>query len=291
MTVTDAPTRLHRPYARIRNKRERSVTEIIGVKAIPGLPFGAANETAAFAVYHEDAWHDLPADEAYELLRRHHRGVWDGRAAIGTASHIVLESWFNGHTVELYDVVADLIESDKGAKSWRDHETETVTMLEGYLNGLEKWWLDFQPEGGASEECVRTPGVYIGQRDRWNVRCKGLPGVGGIDLKTTARQEADKGVYIDSWTLQLNAYAAADECVDYDLDKRGRVVEVGTRPNPPVEWLGVVHLRGDDNYSFYEVEQDERHLNAFLNLAKVNKWAGEIEKVEPRLYQKEGEAA
>jgi len=280
VTVAEAtPTpKLHRPYSRLRGRPERSVTEIIGLKAIPGLPWGAAKETALFAVNHQDQWAELDTDAAVDRLRTHHRGVWDSRAAIGTACHAVMESWFAGETVDLEALVCDMAENDYAAKTWRGAEEDAIERLIGYVDGLEKWWNDWQPSGGTSEDCIRTPGVYVGQRDRWGVQMGGASW--GLDLKTTAEQEASKALYYDSWCLQLTAYSRADEVVDYGLDENGKVIELGTRPNEPVEKHGIIHLRGDGNYALYPVEVTDASFEAFLGLARVGKWLRSVEKLE-----------
>lgn len=279
MTTTESPPKpLHRPYSRIRGKRERSVTEIIGLKSIPGLPWGAAKETALFAVNHQDEWSDLDTDAAVDRLRTHHRGVWDSRATFGTATHSVMEAWFNGQTVDLYELVCDLAANERSAKTWQGHEDEMTERLIPYVDGLEKWWNDCSPTGGSAEDCVRTRDVFVGQRDRWGVKMGGS--TWGLDLKTTAEQDGSKGLYYDSWCLQLTAYDRADELVDYGLDEKDKVVELGTRPNERVDKHGIIHLRGDGNYALYEVQVTDASFAAFLGLARVGEWLRDIEKVE-----------
>lgn len=263
----------HRPYARLK-KPERSVTEIIGLKAIDGLPWGAANETAAQAVYSTE-WRVLNPDDAYNTLRRHFRGVWDSRAAIGTACHAVMEGWFRGESIDLRALVAQMAEHDSAAKSWRGHEDETVRRLTPYIDGLEKWWNEWAPEGGTSEDCIRHPGVYIGQRDRWNVKMADGR-TWGLDLKTTAQQDDSKGVYGDSWALQLAAYRWAPECVTYGFDPKGKITETGTYPNTTVDATGVVHLRGDGDYTLYEVDSGPAPMEAFMHLAGLNTWLRDL---------------
>lgn len=273
----------HRPYSRIRGKRERSVTEIIGIKSVGGLPWAAARETAMFAVHHQDEWRDLPDDEAVDRLRTHHRGVWDSRASIGTAVHTVMESWFAGSPVDLAEIVADLAENERTAKTWRGHEAEIVTRLIPYVDGLEQWWTDWSPTGGTSEDCVREPGVYIGQRDRWGVTMDGS--TWGLDLKSTAEQDPSKALYLDSWKLQLAAYSRASECVDYGWVD-GKLTEIGTRPNEPVQRHGIVHLRGDGDYTMVEVEITDADYEAFMRLAHFGHWLNGVEKQTPTILTK-----
>lgn len=275
----------HRPYSRIRGKRERSVTEIIGLKSIGGLPWAAAKETAMFAVLHQDQWMDLAPDEAVDRLRTHHRGVWDSRACIGTATHAVMEAWFKDETVDLKELVADLAANERTAKTWVGHEDEITARLVPYVDGLEKWWNDFTPTGGTAEDCVRTPGVFIGQRDRWGVQMDGS--TWGLDLKTTAEQDGAKGLYADSWSLQLAAYARASEIVTYGWDEKGKLTEISTRPNEPVDRTGIIHLRGDGEYALYEVPVTDRAFESFLSLASVAQWLHSIEKDVPVALHRE----
>lgn len=302
MTATEVAHKpLHRPYARLRGKPERSVTEIIKLKSIPGLPWGAAKETALFAVNHQDEWTDLETDDAVNRLRTHHKGIWDGRAAIGTATHFVLEAWFAGQTVNLFKLVCDLagtevtpqqddevdtegkripyVKTDYAARTWVGHEAEATERLVGYVNGLERWWNDWQPSGGTSEDCVRTPGIYVGQRDRWGVTMKGGQ-TWGLDLKSTAQTDDDKGLYLDSWTLQLTAYDRAQELVDYAENDKGKVIELGTRPNERVDRHGIIHLRGDGDYALYPVDVTDEAYEAFLGLAHVGTWLRAIDKLD-----------
>lgn len=266
----------HRPYSRIRGKRERSVTEIIELKGIPALPWAAAKVTGEFAYDYPEKWKDLPRDEAVEVLRKHHRGIWDSRAAIGTACHTVMEAWDAGETVDLYEIVCDLAAKEYTARTWQGIEDLIVERITPYVDGLERWWNDWEPHGGTTEECVRTPGIYIGQRDRWNVTMRGKKW--GVDLKCTAQQDSEKGVYGDSWTLQLAAYRHAEECVEYDWDENGKIVEVGTYPNEPVDATAIIHLRGDQSYTLFEVPTDETAHQAFLTLAHFNTWLRQIPK-------------
>ena len=267
---------MRRPYARIRNKPERSVTEILDLVGKPGLPFAAANETAKEAVF-GTGWSVPDLDESYNRLRRHFRGVWDSRAAIGTATHSVMDGWFDGTTVDLETLVYDMAQNDSSAKSWHGREPEMIETLIPYIDGAEKWWNDWDPTGGTSEECVRTRGIYIGQRDRWSVSFRG--GLRwGLDFKTTAHTDPDKGFYADSYILQLAAYRYAAECVVYEeVDKKIR--EVSTYPNEPVDRCGVLHLRGDGEYEFFELPADDEAMKAFLSLAAIlNPWLRMIDK-------------
>lgn len=249
-----------RPYARKRNQPP-SVTTILGALGGKNLEWGAAKETAIEAVLNRAEYVDLPDADAIELLRRHFRGVWDGRAAVGTIVHTVNEAW-----------------------TWGE-EAEYPAHVEDYVEGLARFWHDFEPVTVATEEVVRhvdkTLG-YIGQRD-WTAEIGGERWL--IDLKTTAQLDPSKGLYFDSWRLQLAAYRAAEEIVEYDADSK----EIATHPNYPVAKCGVVHLRGDGDYAFYEVDAAGTEFNRFLQLIGIYRWvSSEWKKPEPRLVNVPG---
>lgn len=232
-----------------------------------------------FAVHHQDEWNTLSPDEAVERMRPHFQGVWDSRACVGTATHSVMESWFCGETVDLHSIVCDLAANEHKAKTWIGREDEMTAHLVPYIDGLERWWTDFSPSGGTSEDCVRMPGVYIGQRDRWEVEMRG--DLWGLDLKTSAEHNIEKAIYLDSWSLQLSAYSRAPEIVEYGWNADGKLAEIGTRPNKPVDRHGIIHLRGDGNYALYEVPVTDESFDAFMALAKFGHWLKSIEKVKP----------
>jgi hypothetical protein len=277
---------IRRPYSRL-TKRERSVTEALDRKAIPGLPWAAAKLDIEFAVRNPDVWRDLGEDEAIDLLRRHHQGVWDGSAARGTAVHEVVDGFAQGVDVNIWDIVCELAETEPKARGWRGREREVLDELDPYIEGAYQWFEDFDPQIGASEECVRTPGVYIGQRDDSRVSVRGQDGLGLLDWKTTSHTEPNKGVYPDSWILQLTAYDRAAEVVEYRYDPNGRIVEAGTRPNERHDWCAIVHLRGVEvdsgrMYEMFEVPTCDADYAAFLHLAGFNTWAIGAEGIELR---------
>lgn len=266
------PEKVHRPYSYIKGT-EPSATTILDLLPKPGLPWGAAKETAMFAVMYPDKWMHLPDDEAVDVLRRHHRGVWDSRAANGTLAHAVNESYCAGEDVDLEKLIDWTIQNDRAARTWVDRDRDDlIESVLGYVLGLEKWWADFTPAQVASEVVVRWPGLYIGQTD---LRCT----IDGhdwlIDLKTTGKATEGTGVYADSWTLQLALYGMARESVSYRVDpdpkiKRGwRPVETGTGPWSKPQRYGVIHLRGDEEYTFFELDVNRDVERTALRLARA----------------------
>lgn len=254
-----------RPYANKRNAPV-SITTAIGVLSTP-LEWGSSKEAAIFAVLHRDEWEHLPEPDAIDRIRRHFRGVWDGRAGVGTVVHAVNEAWTWGETADLAALVDELANtSRRPVRFWRGHEAETVETVGRYVDGLALFWEDFEPVTLATEEVVRHPGApYIGQRD-WVADCKGRRLL--IEIKTTAEQDADKALYWDSWRLQLAAQRYASEIVAYDANG----IEMATYPAYPVDACCVLHLRGDGHYQLYEVQAGPGEFAQFLTLVDLHAW-------------------
>lgn len=259
-----------RPYSRLKGS-EPSVTTIIGELAIPGLSWGAAKETARYVVLGDDKWTSMDEKKAIDHLRMHHKGVWDGRAAMGTLLHSVNEAWIKGETPDLAKLVG-------AVSSWKGREAEKIVEADGYVAGLAKFWEDFQPTRSYTEQVVRTPSSYIGTGDWWTM----LRGeCWYIDIKTTAEQDAEKGLYGDSWGLQCAALTAAREMITYKRDEKGKLYVASTEPNIPVDHCGVVHLRGDGDYMLYEVDAGVDMYDAFLSLLHLYEWRKQVKPPRP----------
>lgn len=255
-----------RPYAR--QRKHTSVTTYLGAMGKDGLQHGAAKETAMFAFDLFDEWRLLEREEAIDRLRKHFIGLWDGRAAMGTLVHEVNERWTWGETADIDELVAEFAGREKRpVKIWQGRERFVAVEAQGYVDGLERFWTDFQPTTVSTEEVVRRPGdeSYIGQRD-WVADIDGQRTL--LDMKTTANQDDAKGYYWDSWRLQLAAYRFAPEIVTYDDEGN----ETGTLPNYPVDRCGVLHLRGGGHYSFFEVQAGPAELATFDDVCRVHRW-------------------
>ena len=256
----------HRPYARD-TSAPPSVTQVVGVLDKPGLSWGAARETAAYAVHHMAAWSDLPSDRAVSILYRHHRGVWDHRALVGSAIHEVNAQWCQGRAVRVLDIIQDIRER---SSLWRKvPETELYAELLPMADGLAQFWQDAKPVPLSCEQVVRyrsaNPDLdYIGTLD-WRAEINGVPML--LDLKTTGSTKHGQGKYWDQWRLQLAAYRYATEAVLY----RGHT-EVGTFELPEVAGAAVVHLYGDGQVEFNPVKAGPREHEIFLALRRVYGW-------------------
>jgi hypothetical protein len=249
-----------RPYARI--KSEPSVTTIIGELNKPGLEWGASKEAAMFAVYNQADWAGLDIPAAVDLIRKHFKGVWDGRAAMGTIVHAVNEAWIAGESPNVEMMVKD-------TPSFAHQVDEKVAEANRYVDGLERFWNDWSPSEFQSEDVVRQPGQYIGTRDLFG-RLRGRTTL--LDLKSTAQQEASKGIYGPEWSLQLAAYNHATEIVTYKRDDKGKVVPDNVSENEPAEFCRIVHLRGDGNYTLFDVDAGPDQYDAFLQLLHLHLW-------------------
>jgi hypothetical protein len=249
-----------RPYSRI--KSEPSVTTIIGELNKPGLDWGASKEAALYAVYSQDEWQQMEQPDAVDRIRRHFKGVWDGRAAMGSIVHAVNDAWIAGQSPNVEALV-------KEVPSFEKQIDEKVAEANRYVDGLERFWNDWSPTEFRSEEVVRTPGQYIGTRDLFG-RLRG--GTTLLDIKTTAQQDAKKGIYGPEWSLQLAAYNNAREIVTYKRDDKGKVVVDTVTDNERAEFTRIVHLRGDGNYVLFDVDAGPDQFDAFLGLLHLHLW-------------------
>jgi hypothetical protein len=253
----------HRPYA---NGVLPSVTQVTGILSAPGLPWGAARETAMFAVHHTDQWMDLPVPDAVNRVYRHHRGVWDHRALLGTAVHTVNAEWCKGNTVRVLDVVQEMRET---SQLWRQMpETQIYGDLLPMTDGLAQAWHALEPETLSFEQVVRYPDErlgYIGTFD-WRANINGQTIL--LDLKTTGKRKPGQNKYWDTWRLQLAAYRYCKETVVYSPDG----LEMGTMELPPVDGCAVVHIYGNGAFQVDGVEAGPREHEVFLGLRDAYGW-------------------
>lgn len=215
-----------------------SVTTVLNVINKPGLPWGAAKETALFAVHHQDEWTSLSPDDAVERLRKHHKGVWTAKAKRGSAVHDMAKSWAHGAAV--------------------DAPVEMV----GFLDALDHFYDDHGPVWTQIERTVIHQDAdegYAGTLDAIAVLDDGDRWL--LDIKTGA----------DVWpevALQLAAYRFAPEMAIYGPD--GALVE--TEPMPEVDRCGVVHLAEDGAYRLVPVTAGRREHEAFLQARALWRW-------------------
>lgn len=264
-----------RPYALVEGS-EPSVTTILeAMLAKPGMAWAAARETAKFMDLHR-SWEQWDPSWRISKLGRHHRGVWDGRAAVGTAVHRVNQSWVAGVEVDLGDLVEELAAEEPKAREWRGRTDEAVDILTPYVDALERFWDDFTPVASQAEGVVRMPGVYIGT---WDWTCALSDAYCLLDIKTTANETDGKGLYADSWTLQLAALAHAPESVTYRMEQ-GLPVEASTEPWTQPEQTMILHLRSTGRYDLYRLRADKDAHDNFHALALIYQYLRNVPRPE-----------
>jgi len=217
---------------------------VLGILDKPGLSWGAARESAIFAVMRRDQWENLPTAEAIERIRKHHRGVWDDKASRGTAVHAMALAWAQGSEIDVPEDCAP------------------------YIDALEWFYLDWRPRWVQLERSVIydiVPNHYGGSFDA-------IADIGGqrwlLDLKTGA------AVYPDT-SLQLAAYRFASYMGVYD--DTGALVD--TEPMPAVDACAVLHLQGDGTYELVPMKAGPEEFEFFLHARRLWEWNAASKKV------------
>lgn len=271
----NCPTeKVSRPYSR--KRKSVSVTTLVDKLPKDGLMWGAAKESAIFAVEHQAAWRDLDRDEAIDRIRTHFRGVWDSSADVGTLCHALNEHWIDGLTID-FDDPKHRTRLHK-AKDDDALYKQLLDRLPPYADGLSRFWEYAQPQTIATEVVLRT-GDVIGTAD-WIAQLPGLTDnvrffdsdVWILDIKTTSELDPDKGMYPDAWRPQLFMYQHADEVVHFhgtDEVAAWPLEDCFPRPNR----AGILHMRGDGLYQLIEVDTTSPILAELVEALKVvHRW-------------------
>lgn len=223
-----------------------SVSAVAGLLSMgDALAWGAAKETALFAVHHPDEWQHLDPTDAYHRLRKHHRGVWNDKAQRGTTVHLLAEGWAAGQ------------------------EVECPVECEPYLNALERFYIDHTPTWVHCERSVvysdPIERAHGGTFDGIAVLRDGRTGL--LDWKTGKRYPVEV-------ILKMAAYRYAQHLAV--VDEIGQFIDV--EPMPAVDFCAAVYLHDDGTYEMLELPADRDAHAAFLALRDVWGWKQEAEK-------------
>lgn len=216
-----------------------SVSAVAGCLSMgDALAWGAAKETALFAVHHQDEWIELDPTDAYHRLRKHHRGVWNDKAARGTAVHAIAEEWAAGEDVE------------------------STPDLDPYVDALERFYEDHEPQWLHTERSV----VYTESGREYGGTFDGICGLrdgrtGLIDWKTGKRYPVEV-------ILKMSAYRYATAMAV--VDDLGQFTD--TEMMPVVDFVAAVYLHDDGTYEMLELPADRDAHATFLALRDVWGW-------------------
>lgn len=242
-----------RPYSR--DRQYPSATTLIGQLDKPGLPWAAANETAKYAINHAGEWRQLNQDEAYDKLRKHHRGLWDNAALLGTTTHHAAECFASGEAFALPDDMTD------------PHDVAQVSL---FINGLTDWWTTRQPVVLATELIVRHTSDrarYIGSLDMLAL-IDGVPTI--LDWKCTKKTDGDG--YVNDWTLQTHMYALATEICHYHGTKLQSTMTWAEAGLPQPTQGMVVNIMGDGSWREFSCAIDPTVMDTIAALYAVKQF-------------------
>ena len=185
------------------------------------------------------------AGAAVNLARQglNYRKEWDAKAERGTRVHTHMERWLVGD------------------------EVEALPDEEGYLDGIEAFINDYDPQVVMQEAIVLSDEGYGGRFDlladlrdpETGVRVCWL-----LDLKTGKQ-------YAVEHTLQLAGYRYGDFIAAYDSD--GNLLpREECQPVPEVDKVGCLYVSDDGTYEIVEYPANEEAHRQFLNLLAVHQW-------------------
>jgi hypothetical protein len=286
-----------RPYA---NKGVPSVTTIIdqanlGDRARAFTWYGG--EKAAIAAVHDTAkWWDLPSTVGDKPCTKDHKicAICDRPKA----DHVkqVLDHRFVSGLCKACNWLRSQAHYDTKAKgdlgghlhhlalSWAQGQgVETDEVTDPYMDGLEAWYAQYQPQWAALEQTVyyqSGPREYVGSFDALGsllCSCE-LASEGGrclylLDIKTGS------GQWDLEWMLQLSAYRYAQKLTEW-ADGKQHV----TGKMPVVAHTAVLWLHDTGQAELVPVDTDAETFNTFLRLADLYTWEKRAEK---RLADKE----
>ena len=275
---------LHRPYARAGLPSVTEIAELLDDGKARSFAWSASLIAAATAVHAPDTYQgligvmtDKAAKHGFEectqtkdglckacaFLRSEFDRRWKAKADLGTHVHHLALSWAKGEDVD----------------------EDPVTRP--YLDALEKFYLDCQPEFSHLETTIlydRSPShSYRGQFDfiATLTRDEGERRKGLWDIKTGS-------FYPVSQTLQLSGLRYSNWVTDWTDGQ-----EVTVEKMPPVLEAGVLLLQADGTYRLIALPADGEAHSSFLRLRDLHRWSRQVKKwaAELETEQEQGEAA
>lgn len=229
---------------RLNGKPIPTATGVSGMLDKPGLPWGAAGETALFAIHHQDEWMHLAEDDAYHRLRKHHRGVWNEKAARGTSVHALAMQWAKGE------------------------EVDCPAELNPYLDALEAFYVERDPQWVKVEQYI----LHLEEGREYGGQFDYMRDENGLtlgDIKTGKR-------YPIETTLQLAGYRYAEHMATYDAKGKLSALE----PMPLASRCEVLYLHDDGTFEVLELPADRAAYDRFMSLRDAWSWVKEMERWE-----------
>lgn len=208
----------------------------------------AAGAAAKYAVEHQDAWRQLPVDDAVELITKAAVRQRDRAAKRGSDVHGIIEQLALGHKPD-YMLIDDSVQP--------------------YVPCLERMVRDLRIRPVVSEAVIFNHAVGYG--GTFDMIAETVHGIGLLDWKTRI-----KTARYDEEAAQVAAYAGAEYMiVESPLGGAMRA------PIPDIDYLGVVVL-SPEGYQVHEVDEQAawrlwQALHAFWVVKNESKfWEGTL---------------
>jgi hypothetical protein len=166
---------------------------------------------------------------------RDFRTEWNAKRDAGTRVHAVCESWLRKEGAEVRSEDA------------------------GFVDALEKFWTDYEPQMVECEAIVLSTHGFGGRFDMVADLSDGKRWL--IDLKSGKQYPLEH-------SLQLSAYRYADGIAEYETGMLARL-----RPVPEVDACACLYIRQDGTYALVEYPADRSTFEQFLSLLAVVRWA------------------
>ena len=218
------------------------VTSVIGIIDKPALKWASAKIAAQTAV---DNYHEMTdRDEFIHQCRGEFDRQWREKAKRGNRVHSVAEEWAKGNTVEV--PLSD----------------------QGFIDALEKFYLDCLPMTVMAERVVVHPVMHYGGR---------FDAIMDIDEREYLIDFKTGGKYPLDVAMQTAAYMKASLAVYDDDGALGHF-----EPLPDLAGARIIYLAEDGSYAFVDPFEDiplEKAFEAFTHALGLHRSIKEMEKM------------